>query len=196
MNAITQQYNNLDRAIDEVRLLLEEWLEQQEEAASQGGKGAPAEGKSPGGRSGRAPRDSESAGDAAQAEDPSRAADASESGEGGQALRYAQLVLHEWLANLMQHADFRGRTPYVEVHICADETHIFCAVVDNSDGFDLAAHLDAQRSAAQALPERGMGLRIISACTDDFTYHTADDGKQRFEFSIPADHDPWLSMLF
>lgn len=181
MNAITKQYHNLDRAIDEVRLLLETWLEQQEGTASMddlqdGRVGEPSDGR---------PRGDESSDESADAP-----------AEGGQALRYAQLVLHEWLANLLQHADFRDRTPYVEVQIRADETHIFCAVVDNSDGFDLAAHLDAQRSAAQALPERGMGLRIISACTDDFTYRTTDDGHQRFEFSIPADHDPWLSMLF
>ena len=177
MNAITQQYNNLDRAINEVRLLLEERLEQQEGAAAWDDGDESTDGKPAGSSPNDAPPDGEPT-------------------EEGQALRYAQLVLHEWLANLMQHADFSGRPPNVEVHIRADETHIFCAVSDNSDGFDLAAHLDAQRSAAQALPERGMGLRIINACTDDFVYRTTDDGHQRFEFSIPSDHDPWLSMLY
>jgi serine/threonine-protein kinase RsbW len=46
------------------------------------------------------------------------------------------------------------------------------------------------------LPERGMGLRIINACTDSVSYTPTDSGRYRFEFSIPADHDPWLSMLF
>jgi serine/threonine-protein kinase RsbW len=46
------------------------------------------------------------------------------------------------------------------------------------------------------LPERGMGLRIIDACTDTLSYAPTDGGRHRLEFSIPADHDPWLSKLF
>jgi serine/threonine-protein kinase RsbW len=116
--------------------------------------------------------------------------------DGGHALRYAQLVLHEWLANLAQHATFAAGAPWVRIHARIHSRHVVCAVEDNSEGFDLEAALDAQTDGAQLLPERGMGLRIIQACTGDFAYRAIDDRRHRFEFSIPADHDPWLSTLF
>ena len=152
MAALTQHYKNLERAIDEVRLLLERWSDQCMSTDD-------------------------------TMPDP-------------QALRYAQLILHEWLANLLQHADFDGQTPDVSIHIRADDQHLYGSVGDNSTGFDLDAHLTNQQSSAKALPERGMGLRIISACAADFSYEPSGDERYRFEFSIPADHDPWLSMLF
>lgn len=114
----------------------------------------------------------------------------------GQTLRYTQLVLHEWLANLAQHASFPDPPPVIRIHLRAEQRHVYCTVEDNSTGFDVDAHLDLQETNAEALPERGMGLRIIHACTDSFAYHSTDQQKYRFEFSIPADHDPWLSTLF
>jgi serine/threonine-protein kinase RsbW len=107
-----------------------------------------------------------------------------------------QVVLHEWIANLIQHADFNETRPHVDIFIRADERHIFCSVTDNSRGFDLQSQLAKQRNQARALPERGMGLRFISACTAEITYSSTERGRYRFEFSIPVDHDPWLSMLF
>lgn len=111
-------------------------------------------------------------------------------------VRYAQVVLHEWLANLVQHADFEERSPEIRVQIRAEKHTITCTVTDNSRGFDLQSQLAEQRNSAQALPERGMGLRIINACTQSCTYRPMDNGWHRFKFSIPADHEPWLSMLF
>jgi serine/threonine-protein kinase RsbW len=111
-------------------------------------------------------------------------------------IRYTQLVLHEWIANLLQHADFEDRTPTVQIQLNAENRHVTCAVLDNSEGFDLEERLPAREEALEEFPERGMGLRIISACTDNVAYRPVEDGQQRFEFSIPADHDPWLSMLF
>jgi serine/threonine-protein kinase RsbW len=116
--------------------------------------------------------------------------------EDGHELRYAQLVLHEWLANLAQHATFGADSPWVRIRIRISSRHVYCAVEDNSEGFDLEEALHAQTDRAQLMPERGMGLRIIQACTDDFSYQAAEDHRHRFEFSIPADHDPWLSTLF
>lgn len=111
-------------------------------------------------------------------------------------VQYTQLVLHEWIANLLQHADFRGRSPSVHIQLSSENRRITCTVTDNSEGFDLAEHLPAQEEAMENLPERGMGLRIISACTDRLSYASTESGRYRFEFSIPADHDPWLSTLF
>ncbi len=111
-------------------------------------------------------------------------------------VQYTQLVLHEWIANLLQHADFHDRSPSVYIQLTTENRHITCEVTDNSEGFDLAEQLPSQEEAMEDLPERGMGLRIIDACTDRLSYTTIESGRHRFEFSIPADHDPWLSTLF
>lgn len=112
-------------------------------------------------------------------------------------VHHARLVLHEWIANLHQHAEFNDCIPTVEVRLTSVDRHISCSVTDNSEGFDLEKHLPKQRQeVAEVLPERGMGLRIISACTDSVSYTPTEDGHHRFEFFIPSDHEPWLSMLF
>lgn len=111
-------------------------------------------------------------------------------------IRYTQLVLHEWIANLLQHADFDGRHPTIRIRLRTENRHVNCCVVDNSEGFDLTDQLPSRDEEMEDLPERGMGLRIINACTDHLSYTSTNPGRHRFEFSIPADHDPWLSMLF
>ena len=106
------------------------------------------------------------------------------------------LVLHEWIANLLQHADFAGRRPSIEIRLQTQDRHVTCAVIDNSQGFDLETRLPEQEKTMEELPERGMGLRIIDACTGELSYTSTEAGTYCFKFSIPADHDPWLSMLF
>jgi serine/threonine-protein kinase RsbW len=150
MSVLAKEYTDLDRALNEVRSVLDEWSTEQDEASA-----------------------------------PS-----------AETVQYTQLVLHEWIANLLQHADFRDRTPTVQIHLATENRHITCSVTDNSEGFDLSEQLPSQEEAIDDLPERGMGLRIINACTDRLSYTPTESGRHRFEFSIPADHDPWLSMLF
>ena len=150
MSIFTRKYTDLNRALDEVRSVLEKW------SAAQ--------------KKGSAPK--------------------------AETVRYTQLVLHEWIANLLQHADFRDRTPTVEIRLSCKNRHIICVVTDNSEGFDLGERLPDEEEIMDDLPERGMGLRIINACTDSLSYTSTEAGHYRFEFSIPADHDPWLSMLF
>ena len=149
MNTITRTYTDLDRAIDEVRTLADEWT-----ASRQSG----------------VPDD--------------------------KMIQYACLVLHEWIANLHQHAHFRDDPPTVKVRLSCEDCHIFCSVSDNSEGFEMDTHLPTEDDDLESLPERGMGLRIIKSCTDDFSYTPAEDGLYRFEFIIPSDHDPWLNTLF
>lgn len=150
MPLLAREYTDLNRALDEVRRVIEAWLEDQDDAS--------------------APRPD--------------------------TVRYTQLVLHEWIANLLQHADFHDRTPTVQIRLDTQNRHVTCVVIDNSEGFDLAGQLPVEERAMDNLPERGMGLRIIDACTDSLSYTAAGSGLHRFEFSIPADHDPWLSTLF
>jgi len=150
MSVLAKEYTDLDRALDEVRSTLEEWLDEQDEAAA----------------------------------------------PNAETVRYTQLVLHEWIANLLQHANFQNRTPTVEIRLASENRHVTCVVFDNSEGFNLVERLPSQEETMDNLPERGMGLRIINACTDRLSYTSTESGRHRFEFSIPADHDPWLSMLF
>ena len=150
MSVLEKEYSDLDRALDEVRSILEEWLASLDEDTLP---------------------DSET-------------------------IRYTQLVLHEWIANLLQHADFDDRAPVVEIRLSADGQHVHCTVVDNSEGFELADRLPSKDETMEDLPERGMGLRIINACTTQLSYSSEDSNLHHLEFSIPGDHDPWLSMLF
>lgn len=108
----------------------------------------------------------------------------------------ASLVLHEWIANLHQYADFKSRTPTVQIRVSVEDRDVVCSVVDNSEGFNLEGHLPVEPEETRPLPERGMGLRIIQSCTESLSYNTTEEGLQRFEFIIPADHDPWLNTLF
>lgn len=111
-------------------------------------------------------------------------------------LCHARLVLHEWLANLIQHADFQGRTPEVSIRVRPASDTVRCVVVDNSNGFEFTHCLDVQAADALPFPERAMGLRFIDACTESLSYHRTDGGLHQFEFSISTDHTPWLSNLF
>ena len=111
-------------------------------------------------------------------------------------LRHARLVLHEWLANLVQHADFQERTPEVAIRVQPAHDKVRCIVVDNSEGFEFEHRLETQTTNALPFPERAMGLRFIDACTDSFSYRRTEGGRYQFEFSISTDHTPWLSNLF
>jgi len=111
-------------------------------------------------------------------------------------IRHARVVLQEWLANLSEHGHFANRTPTVEVRIRSANQDVHCVVLDNSEGFDLETVLPPSSEPIDGLPERGMGLRIMDACTESLSYTAREDGRHRLAFSIPADHDPWLSTPF
>lgn len=234
MQSLSLEYENIERAIDDVRQLLDEWLDASDEPPMSAWQNHASDGPP-------LPSRSLSANHRGEAEDPqtdlqadraadqdsplddpgrsragddtrppdepvSRAPDAFDNSAENEAdaernarpsiVRYVQVVLHEWLANLVQHACFAETDPHVEITIRMRRRYISCSVVDNSTGFNLSEQLETQRTQAQALPERGMGLRIISACTDQCEYRPLDDGRYHFEFSIPVDHEPWLSTLF
>lgn len=112
------------------------------------------------------------------------------------ALHHTRLVLHEWLANLVQHADFQERSPEICIRVRPTPDKIHCIVVDNSNGFEFEHQLKVQTTSALPFPERAMGLRFIDACTESFSYHRTDSGLHQFEFSISTDHTPWLNNLF
>ena len=122
--------------------------------------------------------------------------DAADAAANARTLHHACLVLHEWLANLVQHADFQGRTPEVAIRLFPSPNKIRCVVVDNSKGFELEHRLEMQTTNALPFPERATVLRFIDARTDSISYHRIGGNRHQFEFSISTDHTPWLSNLF
>jgi serine/threonine-protein kinase RsbW len=224
MQSFSETYDDLEVAIDEIRQLLDNWLEASDEApmstwvtgdapsrsaptddrgtrSAASGEKAESSSSTPKASTSEAREEPPSYDLVRSASTPSSPDDSSQEGspvEHGRpsVLRYVQVVLHEWIANMIQHADFGETQPRIEIIVRADQRFVSCSVIDNSRGFNLSDALTTQRNEARALPERGMGLRIISACTEQCAYRSLPDGRYRFEFSIPVDHDPWLSTLF
>jgi serine/threonine-protein kinase RsbW len=98
-------------------------------------------------------------------------------------LHRARLAVHEWLANLIQHARF-PENPEVWLEVNRAESELECVIEDNSDGFDLAGTLESRQKIADAFPERGMGLLLLNACTHDLTYMRNDAGRQQLRFRV------------
>ncbi len=95
----------------------------------------------------------------------------------------AKLAVHEWLANLVQHAQFPDE-PEVWLEVNRDGSSLECVIEDNSEGFDLAGQMRTRSRIADAFPERGMGLLLLHACAHDLTYLRRDDGWQRLRFRV------------
>ncbi len=112
------------------------------------------------------------------------------------AVALLRLSVHEWIANLIQHADFQGQDPEVILDIIPNGRTVTCVIQDNSAGFDVAKHLRIRMEKLERLPERGMGLLMLNAATDYFEYSRSTSGLHRLEFSVSADVDPWLNIPF
>jgi serine/threonine-protein kinase RsbW len=107
-----------------------------------------------------------------------------------------KLAVHEWLSNLIQHADFAERDPAITLQVCQNGSGVHCAIEDNSRGFDLDGRLTARSEILERFPERGMGLLMIKACTRDLRYTQLTETRHRLEFCVTAEHDPWLNIPF
>lgn len=113
-----------------------------------------------------------------------------------QALHRVKLATHEWLANLIQHATFEERAPEISFEVNLNGERIDCVIEDNSDGFDLEAQLLERSTSLEPYPERGMGLLMLNACTDELDYRPVDGNRNRLTFTITANRDPWLDIPF
>lgn len=107
-----------------------------------------------------------------------------------------RLAVHEWLANLVQHADFGEQTPEIILDVQPNGKRVRCVIEDNSRGFDLDLHIERRRQALDAFPDRGMGLLMLQAATEYLDYRRGENGHHRLEFSVAADQDPWLTIPF
>lgn len=84
---------------------------------------------------------------------------------------YVRVVLHEWVANLVQHADFFERMPSMVVAVWRCDQGLCGFVRDNSSGFDLDDHLQGSlEDIPLRMPERGMGLLMLHDTAHLVTY--------------------------
>ena len=111
-------------------------------------------------------------------------------------IQLMKLALHEWVANIVQHADFGDRTPEIELHVIPNGRRVRCVIEDNSLGFPLLEELEVRAEALEPFPERGMGLLMLDAATEYFRYSRLDDGRQKLEFTESGEKDPWLNIPF
>jgi serine/threonine-protein kinase RsbW len=95
------------------------------------------------------------------------------------ALQVLKLAVHEWVANLVQHANFDGVEPSVRLLLVPDGARVRCVIEDNSGGFDFASQSEHQRSHLESAPhppDRGRGLLMMIACTENLSYGMSPSG--------------------
>jgi serine/threonine-protein kinase RsbW len=104
-----------------------------------------------------------------------------------------RLAVHEWIANLVQHAAFGGRRPEITLTVWPEPGGLRCLIEDNSDGFDFLGQVAAKAAAQERVeppPERGRGLLIVTGCTQDLAYEGAAAGRHRLGFVIRSAVEP------
>ena len=109
-----------------------------------------------------------------------------------------RLAVHEWVANLVQHAHFPD-APRIELAVAVEDDGVRCRLVDSSAGFDLATQLKRQRLIleAPAPSERGRGLLMLITSTADLTYAPAGPGgPQRLTFVVRDPGEDFFKALF
>jgi serine/threonine-protein kinase RsbW len=107
-----------------------------------------------------------------------------------------RLAVHEWVANLVQHADFGEREPEITMDVIPNGRRVRCIIEDNSEGFPFPEQIDVQRNALTPFPERGMGLLMLNAATEYFEYSQTREGRRRLEFTVSSEADPCLDIPF
>ncbi len=99
-----------------------------------------------------------------------------------------RLAVHEWIANLVQHAAFPdGPEILLDVHVEADAVR--CVIEDASVGFDFAGQVETQHAVLDgpAPSERGRGLLMLITCTEALSFRpAARGGRQRISFCVRA----------
>jgi len=95
------------------------------------------------------------------------------------------LAAHEWIAELIQHADFSDRVPQIALSVWADGNRLRCLIADNSEGFDRHAEPTGDLASVwETLPEQGMRWLFIHACADQVVYRPFGNQGYGLEFSI------------
>ncbi len=96
---------------------------------------------------------------------------------GDDGLEVLRLAVHEWVANLVQHASFPSG-PRIEMAVGVEGDAVRCAIADSSAGFDMATQLERQRAVLDGPgpSERGRGLLMMIRSTDALTFCPAGGG--------------------
>ena len=118
---------------------------------------------------------------------------------GADGIDVMRLAVHEWVANLVQHAAFPDGDVEITLETGVEGDGVRCALEDSSCGFDLAGQIEHQRSImdAPAPSERGRGLLMLVTSTDDLTYRPAADGlRQRITFVVRNPGADFFASLF
>ncbi|WP_420454894.1 ATP-binding protein [Rubrivirga sp.] len=113
-------------------------------------------------------------------------------------LHVLRLTLHEWVANLVQHAAF-GDDREIVLAVEADGDAVRCAVEDTSAGFDFADQIEQQRALLNAPgpSERGRGLLMLVTCAEELEYRPAGPRvRQRLAFAMRNPAGSSLAGLF
>ena len=100
-----------------------------------------------------------------------------------------RLAVHEWVANLVQHAQFASGAPEITIEIEGTDDGVYVVVEDTSCGFDLLGQIEEQHVIldAPAPSERGRGLLMLITCTEELDYRPASSDRQRLSFHL---HNP------
>lgn len=108
---------------------------------------------------------------------------------GADGVAVLRLMVHEWVANLLQHATFL-KDRKIDLEVEAEPDAIRCTIEDTSAGFDFATQIEAQQAILEAPgpSERGRGLLMLVTCAEDLSYRpVGPQGRQRVSFKL---HDP------
>ena len=109
-----------------------------------------------------------------------------------------RLAVHEWVANLVQHAAFPCG-PRIDLTVGVEGDGVRCVLTDSSAGFDMATQIERQKSIldAPAPSERGRGLLMLITSTEDLSYAPAGPtGPQRLSFVVHNPGDDFFAVLF
>lgn len=115
--------------------------------------------------------------------------------EGADVLR---LAVHEWIANLVQHAVFPGPVR-ITLEVEVRDDGVRCAIADSSAGFDFVGKVEHQKAVldAPAPSERGRGLLMVLKCAEDLAFEPAGPGTdQRIAFTVRDPSDATMARLF
>ena len=116
-------------------------------------------------------------------------------------LQVMKMAVHEWIANLVQHADFEVGAPQIAFAVTPNGQRVQCVIEDNSAGFNFEQQVERQQAHVQSGSDRGRGLLMMIACTEDLQYAPppatqSADRRQRLEFWISANPQPCLDIPF
>lgn len=107
-----------------------------------------------------------------------------------------EVAVHEWMANLVQHARFRNGSAVVQLRVWPDGDGVRCLIEDNSEGFDMDAHLKHDPAYFSTFPERGMGLLMLKMSTQDLCYQRLVNGRNKLSFFVSAASNSWPNIRY